>query len=67
MFERKGYVKVALDKGERFEIRMERLLDAALEATADDFEELNSTNDVTEIEVRFSAITSVFHGVYNIL
>jgi hypothetical protein len=31
---------------------MERLIEAALEATAEDFEELNSSDESTEIEAR---------------
>lgn len=50
-FQRKGYVKVALDKGDDFHDRMERLIETALEASAEDFEELNSTDGSAEIEV----------------
>jgi transcriptional/translational regulatory protein YebC/TACO1 len=51
-FEKKGYVKVALDGGKDFDDRMERLIEAALESSAEDFGEANSSQDFAEIEVR---------------
>lgn len=54
MFERKGYVRVGLGKGDYRPI-MERIIEVALEATAEDFEEVepaDSTVDDAEVEVR---------------
>lgn len=51
MFQRKGNVKVILDKGDDFEARMERLIEAALEAEAEDFKESENTEDSVELEV----------------
>jgi len=48
-FQRKGYVKVALDRGDDFSDRMERLIETALESTAEDFEEVDSSNGSAEI------------------
>lgn len=51
LFQRKGCVKVALDKGEDFDARTERLIEAALEAEAEDFEQVDTADDTVEIEV----------------
>jgi len=51
MFQRKGYVKVALDNTEDVAFRVERLLEVALGSTAEDFERLSTADNVTEIEV----------------
>lgn len=50
-FQRKGHVKVALNKMDDFDSRMERLIETALEATAEDFEKLDTSGELTEIEV----------------
>lgn len=50
-FERKGYVKVALDHGDDFNDRVETLVETALEANAEDFEVIESA-DPAEVEVR---------------
>lgn len=42
---------MALDRGDDFSDRMERLIETALESTAEDFEEVDSSNDSAEIEV----------------
>lgn len=52
-FQRKGYVKVNLIRGDGFDGRMERLIETALESTAEDFEELNASNESAEIEARY--------------
>jgi len=49
-FQRKGYVKVALARGHDFDERMEHLIERALEASADDFGEVDSSRDPAEIE-----------------
>ncbi|KZP20880.1 YebC-like protein [Athelia psychrophila] len=48
-FERKGYVKVALDHGDDFNDRVETLVETALEANAEDFEVIESA-DPAEVE-----------------
>lgn len=50
-FQRKGYVKVAVDKGDEHDTRMERLIETALEAAAEDFEQLEHTDGPVEVEV----------------
>lgn len=58
MFQRKGLVRVSLQQGDDFEQRLERLIETALEADAEDFEQEDSSEGVVEIEVRlvFSAV-----------
>lgn len=52
MFERKGLVRVALGNSDRkSETRLEQLVDAALEAGAEEFEEIKLF-DSTAVEVR---------------
>jgi transcriptional/translational regulatory protein YebC/TACO1 len=51
MFQRKGYVRVALDRTEDIALFTEKLLDVALSSTADDFAESDGEGPVTEIEV----------------
>ncbi|KAH8107157.1 YebC-like protein [Cristinia sonorae] len=53
MFERKGCVRVALQKGEDFDLRLERLIDTALEAEAEDFDQTDSENSLNTVEVEF--------------
>lgn len=54
LFQRKGCVRVSVEKGENFEARMEKLIETALEAEAEDFEESDdiSTSEAVEIQVR---------------
>ena len=59
-FQRKGYVKVALDRGDDFSDRMERLIETALESTAEDFEEVDSSNGSAEIVVWTFFILTIF-------
>lgn len=62
MFQRKGYVKVSLERGEAKEDRVERLIETALEAGAEDFEESSSENDnLVEVEVRCSLLRGSKH------
>jgi len=49
-FQRKGYVKVALHRGDYFSDRMDRLIETGLESTAEDFEEVASSDNSAEIE-----------------
>ncbi|KAJ3479691.1 hypothetical protein NLI96_g8884 [Meripilus lineatus] len=49
LFERKGSVRVSLQRGEDYSERLERLIETALEADAEDFEESDS-GDVVEVE-----------------
>lgn len=49
MFQRKGCVRVAVDAGQ-----VEALIDTALEADAEDFEEQNASEESVEIQVRRS-------------
>lgn len=53
-FQRKGFVKVVLDKGEDFDDRLEHLAEAAFEAGAEDFVvgQGEASSDPVEIEVR---------------
>lgn len=51
MFERKGYVKVAILKDQEYAQTLEKLAETALSASAEDFEELPSNTDHIEIEV----------------
>jgi translational activator of cytochrome c oxidase 1 len=53
-FQRKGYVKVVLDKSDGFGDRLEQLIETALESTAEDFEQVHSSDKSTEIEVFMS-------------
>jgi hypothetical protein len=50
-FQRKGHVKVALDRDDNVADRTERLIDVALESTADDFKTIESSNHSMEIVV----------------
>ncbi|OCH95308.1 YebC-like protein [Obba rivulosa] len=52
-FQRKGVVRVALDKGDDLEARSERLIEAALEAEAEDFDSTPS-DDAVEMEFKCS-------------
>ena len=53
MFERKGCVRVAVEPGAALDARLERLIDAALEAGAEDFEQHDGEGEgAVEIEVR---------------
>ncbi|KAI0319826.1 YebC-like protein [Amylostereum chailletii] len=51
LFERKGCVRVVVDKTEDFERRLETVIETALAAEAEDFEEQNVTEDAVEVEV----------------
>ena len=51
LFERKGSVTVLLDRGEDFDPRLERLVEAAFEAEAEDFDESSSSEDAVEVKV----------------
>lgn len=59
MFERKGYVKVALDAGDGLETRRENLIETALENGAEDFEEGPTTDAAVDVEVEVSTRTKV--------
>ena len=50
-FQKKGYVKVAIDKGDDFSGRIERLIETALESNAEDFEDVHSSDECAEIQV----------------
>jgi hypothetical protein len=53
MFQRRGYVRVGLRKDHSdFQALQERLIDQALSSTAEDFEEVESSEDICEMEVR---------------
>jgi transcriptional/translational regulatory protein YebC/TACO1 len=54
MFERKGYVRVGFPARNGIESHVEKLIETALEASAEDFEELDPTGSSTELEVRLS-------------
>lgn len=53
MFQRQGIVRVALEQGEDFDERLEKLIETALEAGAEDFEQLEPSEGTVEIEVYF--------------
>ena len=60
MFERKGYVRVGVGDHTKTEAsdadsgsQVEELIESALEASAEDFEELHPAEDCVELEVRF--------------
>ncbi|EPQ58454.1 YebC-like protein [Gloeophyllum trabeum ATCC 11539] len=50
MFAKKGRVRVALDKGKDHEERVEQLIETALEAGAEDFETVDSSDSTVEVE-----------------
>jgi len=52
MFQRKGCVRVGFHKMKDIESRVEALIETALEASAEDFEELTQTEESIELEVR---------------
>jgi hypothetical protein len=53
MFQRIGYVRVGLRKDHSdFQANQERLIDRALSSTAEDFEEVESSDGICEMEVR---------------
>ncbi|THH30979.1 hypothetical protein EUX98_g3232 [Antrodiella citrinella] len=53
MFNRKGCVRVAVEKGEDFDSRLEQLIDSAFEAEAEDFEQSDLEDSTTAVEVEF--------------
>ena len=57
MFQRKGCVRVAVEPGQ-----VEALIDTALEADAEDFEEQNASEESVEIQVRHSILPFVEHA-----
>lgn len=59
MFQRQGIVRVSLEQGEDFSARLERLIETALEAEAEDFEQREPSEGAVEIEVYF-LITQCF-------
>lgn len=52
LFERKGSVRVSLDREEKLEDKLEHLVEAAFDANAEDFERDDSSGDTVEVEVR---------------
>ncbi|KII85141.1 hypothetical protein PLICRDRAFT_166690 [Plicaturopsis crispa FD-325 SS-3] len=57
LFTRRGYVNVSLDKGDDRDARTERLIEAALESGAEDFEEAETPDDPTTTELEFTCPT----------
>ncbi|KAA1471251.1 YebC-like protein [Dentipellis sp. KUC8613] len=53
MFQRQGCVRVALQKGDDYDARMEKLIDVALAAEAEDFEEQTPTDETGVVEMEF--------------
>ncbi|EIM90450.1 YebC-like protein [Stereum hirsutum FP-91666 SS1] len=53
LFQRKGCVRVSVEKGENFEARMEKLIETALEADAEDFEESTDMTTSEAVEIQF--------------
>lgn len=51
MFHRHGSVRVALEEGEDFDARFERLVEAAFEADAEDFEQLEPAEGAVGVDV----------------
>ena len=52
LFQKKGVVRVAVEEGDDFDARLERLIDTALNARAEDFDlEGEPENGLKEIEV----------------
>lgn len=51
MFQRQGVVRVAVEQGEDFDQRLENVIEKALEAEAEDFEQDEPSDGVVEIEV----------------
>ena len=51
MFSRHGIVRVAVEEGEDFDARLERLVEAAFEADAEDFEQEEPEEGVVSVEV----------------
>lgn len=56
LFERKGSVTVLVDKGEDIDKRLERLIEAALEAEAEDFDQSPASEDGVEVKVCFMLV-----------
>lgn len=56
LFQRKGSVTVSLERGADLDDRLERLIETALEADAEDFEQSEPSDDVVEIEVRNNSL-----------
>jgi len=55
MFQRNGLVKVALEKGDGFDQRLEKLVEIALDSGAEDFNQLpEGEGSQIEVEVRLS-------------
>lgn len=52
LFKRRGIVIVSIEQGDDFDARIERLIEAALEAEAEDFEQNEPEDGVVEVEVR---------------
>ncbi len=51
LFQRKGAVRVAIQEGDDFDARLERLVDTALTAEAEDFEQDEPDEGSMEVEV----------------
>ena len=56
MFNRQGSVKVALEQGDDFDARLEKLVETAFEAEAEDFEQHDASDGVVEIEVCYPVV-----------
>ena len=52
LFQKQGEVRVALTAGDEMDARLEKLVEAALEADAGDFNTDEPENGVVEVEVR---------------
>lgn len=58
MFQRQGVVRVAVEQGEDFDQRLENVIEKALEAEAEDFEQDEPADGVVEIEVRLQSVVA---------
>lgn len=55
LFQRKGSVTVTLERGSDLDTQLEKLIETALEAEAEDFEQSDPSEDVVEVEVGLSS------------
>ena len=58
LFQRRGVVRVSIEEGPDFDERLDRLIDTALKADAEDFEQDESEVGVVEIEASTRLVLS---------
>lgn len=56
LFQRRGVVRVSIEQGPDFDARLDQLIDTALKADAEDFEQDEPEDGVVEVEASTSLV-----------